>query len=313
MRASTSTAPLGKRLNVKRVLVIYKKSTLELYSEDYRDPAFLAHVQTDSDLIAPYVAAHEDNQRTMAAVRSALDQRKVHQDWVYRARKRSTEGYDLVITIGGDGTLLDASHAVVNVPVLGINSSPRFSVGHFCGCNAESFSDAIDRILARTMPQIALRRLEARIEGRTLPYPILNDVLFSHHIPAAMSRYIVRANGTSDEHKSSGLWIATAAGSTAAIHSAGGQVMPLESTAVQLLARELYVHNHDEHPLAHAFTDGPIELVSKMRVGALYMDGHRIKFNVAYGERVVLSPSPNPLRLFWDPVAARDRLPSLRR
>lgn len=304
---------MGERLNVRRVLVIYKKSTLELYSEDYRDPAFLAHVHSASDLIAPYVAAHEDNQRTLATVRRVLDQSKLHHDWVYRARKRSTEGYDLVVTIGGDGTLLDASHAVVNVPMLGVNSSPRFSVGHFCACTEETFEDAVDRIRHGTMPQLPLKRLVARIEERTLPYPVLNDVLFSHHIPAAMSRYVVRVNGVSDEHKSSGLWIATAAGSTAAIHSAGGKVMPLESEAVQLLARELYVHNHDAHPLAHAFTDGPIELLSKMRVGALYIDGHRIKFNVAYGERVVFSPSPHPLRLFWDPAAARDRLPNLSR
>lgn len=304
---------MGDRLNVKRVLVIYKKSTLELYSEDYRDPAFLAHVRGDSELIGPYISAHEDNQRTLATVRSALDESGVQHDWVYRARKRSTEGYDLVVTIGGDGTLLDASHAVVTVPMLGVNSSPRFSVGHFCATTEEGFAETLDRVRARTMPAIELLRLQVRIEERLLPYPVLNDVLFAHHIPAAMSRYVVTANGDRDEHKSSGLWIATAAGSTAAIHSAGGRVVPLGSDTVQLLARELYVHNNDAHPLAHAFTAGPIELLSKMRVGALYIDGHRIKFNVAYGERVLMTPSPYPLRLYWDADAARDRLPYLRR
>lgn len=300
-------------MNVRRVLVIYKKSTLELYSEDYRDAAFLAHVKGDSELIGPYVAAHDDNQRTLAAVRRALDASGVQHDWVYRARKRSTEGYDLVVTIGGDGTLLDASHAVVSAPMLGVNSSPRFSVGHFCAATQETFEETLDRIRAQTMASIELLRLQVRVEERQLPYPVLNDVLFSHHIPAAMSRYIVGANGVRDEHKSSGLWIATAAGSTAAIHSAGGRVMPLGDASVQLLARELYVHNKEPHPLAHAFTDGPIELRSKMRVGALYIDGHRLKFNVAYGERVLLRPSPHPLHLYWDAEAARGRLPFLRR
>ena len=42
-------------------------------------------------------------------------------------------GARLVVTVGGDGTLLAASHLVGGgVPVVGINSSPRSSVGFFC-------------------------------------------------------------------------------------------------------------------------------------------------------------------------------------
>jgi NAD+ kinase len=299
-------------LDIKRVLVIYKKSTFELYSEDYRDPSFLSHIRAESAIVTPFLRAHEDNVRARALIRAALDESGLHHDWVYRARKRSTDGYDLIVTIGGDGTLLDASHAVVNTPVLGVNSSPRYSVGHFCAANGDTFGEVLHLIRTRQMPDVHLLRMQLRIGDRSIPYPALNDVLFAHPIPAAMSRYILCADGVRDEHKSSGVWVATAAGSTAAIHSAGGTVMPLESRGIQYLARELYHTDHDAHPLGRGITMGALGLVSKMRQAAVYIDGHRIRYNVAYGETVVLEAHRCPLRLFWKPEEARKRLPTLR-
>ena len=48
---------------------------------------------------------------------------------------------DLVVTIGGDGTLLAASHAIGDTPILGINSAPDFSVGFFCSGRLGNGSD----------------------------------------------------------------------------------------------------------------------------------------------------------------------------
>jgi hypothetical protein len=52
------------------------------------------------------------------------------------------EGVDLVLTIGGDGTLLEASHHVDDrIPVLGVNSDPTCPQEVRCQtyCTATSF------------------------------------------------------------------------------------------------------------------------------------------------------------------------------
>src|SRR6185312_1433437 len=60
----------------------------------------------------------------------------------------------LVVTVGGDGTLLAASHNVESTPVLGINSAPGSSVGFFCVAHR------------RTVERMIPRALEGRLQAR---------------------------------------------------------------------------------------------------------------------------------------------------
>ena len=55
---------------------------------------------------------------------------------------------------------------------------------------------------------------------------VLNDILICHHNPGAMSRYYLTVGRVREEQRSSGVWIATAAGSSGGLHSAGGKVLP---------------------------------------------------------------------------------------
>ena len=88
----------------------------------------------------------------------------------------------------------------------------------------------------RTLHPTPVTRLAIDLEGRRLQ-PALNDVLVAHVQPAATSRYRLTLGRRSEEHRSSGLWVATAAGSTAGIRSAGGRPMPLTSRRIQFRAR----------------------------------------------------------------------------
>ena len=70
---------------------------------------------------------------------------------------------DLVVTVGGDGTLLQASHLMDDkIPVLGVNSDPtqideveefgsefdaHRSTGHLCAATVENFEQVLDSIL----------------------------------------------------------------------------------------------------------------------------------------------------------------------
>src|SRR6185295_20354394 len=82
-----------------------------------------------------------------------------------------------------------------------------------------------------------------------------------------------------EEHKSSGLWISTAAGSTAAIGSAGGIFMPIASRNFQFLVRELYRRLGRKYDMGSGTIAFGRKLIilSKMRVGRIFLDGpHRV-------------------------------------
>src|ERR1019366_9105073 len=93
--------------------------------------------------------------------------------------------------------------------------------------------------------------------------------------PAATSRYIVKLGPVREEHKSSGFWVGPAAGSTAAQRSAGGQVLPLSSRALQLVVREAYHPSGLPPKLAVSLVPdrSRLEVRCKMRQARLFLDG----------------------------------------
>ena len=106
-------------MDIRRILVIYKKSVYELYALESEDPSFLAYLEQEEEARERIINAHHDNLDAIESVCSALEAAGVEYECDHRARKRSLSGFDAVVTIGGDGTLLDASHAIRDVPVLG--------------------------------------------------------------------------------------------------------------------------------------------------------------------------------------------------
>ena len=147
----------------------------------------------------------------------------------------------IVVAVGGDGTVLDVSHRVEGVPLLGVNSDPDRSRGYFCGTDIDGFAETIRRWRDREAETVTLRRMSIWLDGERVPYPCLNDVLVANNNPAMMSRYVLSAGTRSEVQASSGVWISTPAGSTAGIRSAGGTVLPLDGDMLQYLVREPYV------------------------------------------------------------------------
>src|SRR5690606_19832275 len=137
---------------------------------------------------------------------------------------------------------------------------------------------------------------QVRIADRVVSERVLNDALFCHASPAATSRYLLELGDISEEHKSSGFWIGPAAGSTAAQCSAGGRVLPLESTRLQLVVRELYTPTGEHYRLRHALIDAGRELIVRIKIrdATLFLDGpdrlFRVKFGDVIGFRVADVP-----------------------
>ena len=203
----------------------------------------------------------------------------------------------LVVVVGGDGTLLAASHSVSSVPVLGVNSAPRHSVGFFCAARRGTFEAMLNEALEEKLASVTLTRMAVLVNGRVRSRRVLNEALFCHSEPAATSRYVLKFGRKREEQRSSGFWIGPAAGSTGAIRSAGGRVLPFGSTKLQLVVREPMFGR----PLAlqRVLVDAgqSIHAHSKMDAAALYLDGPYRELPVQLGDEVTFRASDEPLEL----------------
>lgn len=251
------------------------------------------------------VRADETHRRTVDAVRAALARRGIAAveltlSTVGPRERRILAAGDLVIGVGGDGTALGAAHHVRAGALLGVNSAPRDSIGHFCRSTGPAFARHLDEILAGGWRPTALARLATVLDGRPLPELALNDVLVTHDCAAATSRYLIRLGAREEEHRSSGIWIATAAGSTGGIRSAGGRPMPRRSRRLQYLVRELYREPGRRYRLTRGFIDPGRELAvaSKMPAAHLYIDGARTAYAFRFGARARFRVAAENLRIF---------------
>lgn len=201
----------------------------------------------------------------------------------------------MVITVGGDGTLLSASHKIpCGIPLLGVNSDPKTSRGYLCAAiDADDIQCIlVPRILKGLIKRVT--RLEVVLDGQVLSSRVLNEALFSHACPAAMTKFVLGK----ERYGCSGLWVGTGAGSTGAMRSAGGGVFQPYSKDLQAIVREPYSPNGDFIP-SH-FNGSRFKLISKISDGVLYLDGPFLKFPVKYQQRVDFVTSTDPLSLILD-------------
>lgn len=249
--------------------------------------------------------AHAEHGRTVAAVRRALKRFKIafletSLDKLNARLKRQLAAADLVITVGGDGTLLGASHYVAGAMMLGVNSAPGDSIGHFCAVKRENFAARFKAALSLHWQPVEVARLQITLDNKPLRELALNDVLIAHACPAATTRYLLTIGALEEEQRSSGIWIATAAGSTAGISSAGGRRLPLRSQHRQYLVRELYREPGRTYQLTRGLLppDGALSIASKMPDGRLYIDGARTAYQFPFGARARIEIAQQSLKLF---------------
>jgi len=296
-------------MSVPRVSVVLKRSPWRKWVEEERDARIAALLEAGDETVARMGPGHRDHLETIGEVRSALAEIGAEASWHDRPNGFRVEGRcDLVVTVGGDGTLLAASHGIGSgVPLLGVNSSPDHSVGFFCAAKKGSVPQALRAALDGTLRRTELTRMRVDLGRRRLHDRVLNEALFCHASPAATSRYILRLIGERDrvlkeeEQRSSGLWVGPAAGSTAAQRSAGGRVLRLSSRKLQFVVREPYRHRDSPNAGAPRITLGLVEegqalvVKSKMRQARVFLDGDHIMHEVTIGEVVTMRRSDQPL------------------
>lgn len=281
-----------------RVIVAVKRTAYTRFVEEERDPRARSLIRRHDPTVKSWLGSHQEHQRTVRALEVALERIGAQVMWVKRARAMfDAEGADLVIAVGGDGTLLAASHSVGSVPILGVNSAPQHSVGFFCAARRRGLYGDLCRALEGELSSVTLTRMRVGVNGRVQARRVLNDALCAHRLPAATSRYILELGREREEQRSSGLWIGPAAGSTAAQRSAGGRVLPLSSSKLQLVVREPYLPEGKRCRLARRLLrrDQTLVVLSKMDDAMIWLDGPQRGIPVRLGDRVEFAVSDQPL------------------
>lgn len=291
-----SAARLAAR--VPKVLVVVKRSNLMQLAEGHMDARVRKLLADGHETVKKWRPAHEAHMRTVDAVESALVRAGAAAVFLHGSYAEfDTRGAELVITVGGDGTLLAASHWVDDVPILGVNSAPGYSVGFFCGAARAGIARSIGLALERKLPAVSLARMAVSINGHVRSSRVLNEALFCHAAPAATSNYILVLGRRREEQRSSGLWVGTAAGSTGAMRSAGGRVLPLASRNLQLVVREPFTGGGAPYRLTHEVLGERAHVVlrSKMQSASVFLDGPYRELPVRLGDEVRFFPSDRPL------------------
>ena len=206
---------------------------------------------------------------------------------------------DLILALGGDGTLLalaaTIAQADVDIPILGINFG---SLGFLTEITRAEIFSSLEAVLnGRASHDVRMMLRATSSKGSVTPSVALNDIVFSR---TALSRMIELSVTVGDQFVASvradGLIVATPTGSTAYNLSAGGPIVHPAMDALVLT------------PIApHTLTNRPIVIPASREIrvkpegsnaGEIYVtvDGQS-GFKLAEGDEVTITKSKRPLRL----------------
>jgi NAD+ kinase len=135
---------------------------------------------------------------------------------------------DLIVAIGGDGTLLYAARLVAghSVPLLGVN---RGRLGFLTDVSPNCMLEDVDSVLAGRYSEDRRSLLAARLEsrdGKIVRAMGLNDVVVNKWETGRTMDFETSINGRYvNSHGGDGIVIATATGSTAYALSCGGPIV----------------------------------------------------------------------------------------
>jgi len=243
--------------------------------------------------------------RTLAAdLESALKARVekvwLAEAWNEEAGRANLEGTDLLICVGGDGTMLWAARSVIphSVPLLAINMG---RLGFLAELPADEALAKLSTILEgdlrieeRTMVQAELLGAgDAPGEGSGA-FHALNDIVLGRGAPGRPIYVETCVDGRRFSlYRADAMIVATATGSTGYALSVGGPILHPEAT-------DLVVASVAPHLAAARALVLPAGAVIELRLmaepdGVLSIDG-QVDVEVAHGQRLRVQRSPHVAR-----------------
>jgi NAD+ kinase len=164
------------------------------------------------------------------------------------ARERLARASDLVIVVGGDGTLLSiARSAPTSTPVLGINVGV---LGFLAGLSRNEALSRLDEVLAGRFREDRRLRLSVAVTGGPRParFQALNDAVLNKEALARISTFRVELDARPVvEFRADGVIVSTPTGSTAYNLSAGGPILHPQLPAIVITP--ICPHTLSQRPL----------------------------------------------------------------
>ncbi len=202
------------------------------------------------------------------------DCRPLH-DREFRSRLEEKR-YDLVITLGGDGTMLRTGKlcAPLKIPVCGVNLG---SFGFMMELPIDGWRGMLPKLIRGEFmieERMMIHVEVGRSDGAVIRSDVLNDAVFARGLDVRPTRIAVRVNGNFlTEYVSDGLIASTATGSTAYSMAVSGPIIAPEMKTILLIP--IAPHLSLNHGLILHPSD-VIELSCRSRdVTVLSLDGGR--------------------------------------
>ena len=223
---------------------------------------------------------------------------------------------DLLVSMGGDGTLLRAAAAVAGseTPILGVNLG---KVGFLARAEAFQLDQTLDALLAgrcNVQPRMALRAVVERLGGGSRAFTALNDVVVARgRLPRVLRLDVAVGDSHLATYVADGVVVSSPTGSTGYSFSAGGPVLDPLSRNIVVTPIAAYLAT------LRAVVVSPTQSVTVTIVqgddAVVSVDGW-IDEPLGVGDRVTVTEAPTPVRFvelhgatpFWDLVRQKVEL-----
>jgi NAD+ kinase len=200
---------------------------------------------------------------------------------------------DLMICLGGDGTVLRCAHAATGTDtlILGVNLG---RLGFLTELEGNEVRGRLDEILGEGGRIEVRAMIEASVSGTEATFHGLNEVVvgratLSRAIQLAVDVYGVRIG----DYRCDGVIVATATGSTAYALSVGGPILPPESR--ELVVVPVAPHLAAQHAVVLAGSESVKITLEPRQLAVLSVDGES-DFTLREGDSVVVRASPHQAR-----------------
>lgn len=184
------------------------------------------------------------------------------------------EKVKFLISLGGDGTLLEAAReaAPLGIPVLGVNFG---RLGFLCEIERDEVFVSLEKILREDFVVQERLMLEASLRGSgegSFSTTVLNDVVFMRESSEGLITLQANLSGEpSVSYPADGLIVATPTGSTAYSLSAGGPVVSPDVEAIILTP--LAAHSLSARPMVVSHGEEIEILLARGRTCDVTFDG----------------------------------------
>jgi NAD+ kinase len=221
-------------------------------------------------------------------------------------RPALAEAVDLLVVLGGDGTLLAVAReaGIRPVPILGINLG---TLGFLAEVAPDEQFDVLERVVRGDFQVVPRMRLLVRAEreGRVLLETLaLNDAVISRSEISRLIDLETTADGLPvTTYHADGLIVATPTGSTAYTLSAGGPILMPGSKVFVLTP--ICPHTLTQRPLVLA-KDAVVDIRVWPREGTaqLTIDG-QVNLALEHGDVVRIEASAHPVSFVASPLRSR--------